>query len=133
MDRSWFYTLAACTGLRRLELQSLQPESFDLDPIDPNVTLPPHRTKNRKVAVQPLPGYILEDLRSWLATKTAGKVLFPRTTTTATMIRVDLRAAGIQPDGFCFHSLRHTFVSRVVESGASVKVCMELAPTPRPT
>ena len=29
-DRSWLYTLAIYTGLRRSELQSLTPESFDL-------------------------------------------------------------------------------------------------------
>ncbi len=55
-DRSWFYALAATTGLRRLELQALTPESFDLDGPAPVVTLPPPRTKNRKGAVQPLPG-----------------------------------------------------------------------------
>ena len=30
-DRSWLYTLAIYTGLRRSELQSLSPESFDLE------------------------------------------------------------------------------------------------------
>ena len=48
------------------------------------------------------------------------------------MLRRDLRAAGIPPDGFCFHSLRHTFISGVVASGASIKVCMELARHSKP-
>ena len=30
-DRAWLYTLAAITGLRRGELQSLTPESFSLE------------------------------------------------------------------------------------------------------
>ncbi len=131
-DRSWFYALAATTGLRRLELQALTPESFDLDGPAPVVTLPPPRTKNRKGAVQPLPGYLVEDLRSWLAAKPAGKTLFPPVTQTAVMIRADLKAAGIPPDGFVFHSTRHTFISGVVASGASVKVCMELARHSKP-
>jgi integrase len=131
-DRSWLYALAACTGFRRLELQALYPESFNLDGSDPTVTLPRPRTKNRKGAVQPLPGYLVEDLRPWLATKPLGKALFPPIITTALMIRADLKSAGIPPNGFVFHSLRHTFVSGVVASGASVKVCMELARHSKP-
>ncbi len=132
LDRSWLYTLAATTGFRRLELEALTPESFDLAEGAPTVTLPPRLTKNRKGAVQPLPGYLVEDLRHWLCTKHPGKALFPPVDQTAVMLRRDLRAAGIAPDGFCFHSLRHTFVSGVVASGASIKVCMELARHSKP-
>ena len=96
-DRSWFYALAACTGFRRLELQALYPESFNLDGSDPTVILPPRLTKNRKGAVQPLPGYLVEDLRSWLATKPGGKTLFPAITATAGMIKADLRSCWRAP------------------------------------
>ena len=48
------------------------------------------------------------------------------------MLRVDLTAAGIpyQDDSgrfLDFHSLRVTYISQLVASGASVKVCQELA------
>ena len=48
------------------------------------------------------------------------------------MMRADLKAAGIpyvdERGRYAdFHSLRHTYVSRVVESGATVKVAQELA------
>ena len=129
-DRSWLYTLAACTGFRRLELQALYPESFNLE--GGVVTLPRPQTKNRKGAVQPLPEYVIEELRAWLATRPPGRPLFPAVDATARMIRADLKAAGIAPGGFVFHSLRHTFVSGVVSSGASIKVCMELARHSKP-
>ena len=46
-DRSWLYTLAIYTGLRRSELQSLIPESFDLESASPPiVSLPGRATKN---------------------------------------------------------------------------------------
>ena len=48
------------------------------------------------------------------------------------MLRADLDAAGITyRDGsgrvIDFHAMRHTFISNIVRSGASVKVCQELA------
>jgi hypothetical protein len=50
---------------------------------------------------------------------------------TAEMIRVDLVAAGLAyetPSGFAdFHSLRRVYISDLVASGASVKVCQRLA------
>jgi Phage integrase family len=132
IDRSWYYTLAACTGLRRLELQALRPESFDLDPAAPTVTLPPPRTKNRKGARQPLPAYILPDLQAWLASKPPHVPIFPADRNTSLIIKADLKTAGIPSDDYCFHSLRHSYVSGVVQSGASVKVCMELARHSKP-
>ena len=121
-DRSWFYALAACTGFRRLELQALYPESFNLDGTDPTVTLPrpahqePERRRATPAGIHP------RGPARWLATKPAACALFPPIDATARMIRHDLKAAGIPPGGFVFHSLRHTFVSGVVSSGASVKV-----------
>ena len=43
------------------------------------------------------------------------------------MIKADLKAAGIPADPHCFHGLRHSYTSWVVQSGASVKDAMELA------
>ena len=43
------------------------------------------------------------------------------------MLRSDLRAAGIDPEPFRFHSLRHSYVTAIVQCGGSVKDSMELA------
>ncbi len=43
------------------------------------------------------------------------------------MIRTDLKAAGIAPEAFDFHCLRHSYVSAIVQCGGSVKDSMELA------
>ena len=126
-DRSWLYTLAIYTGLRRAELQSLTPESFDLEGATPIVSLPGRDTKNSDDAIQPLPSHVIPALRSWLATKPRQKTLFPEDRNSALMIRADLKAAGIPSNDYDFHGLRHCFVSQIVPSGASVKDAMELA------
>jgi integrase len=43
------------------------------------------------------------------------------------MIRADLKAAGIAPEPYCFHSLRHTYITAIDRCGGSVKDSMELA------
>ena len=54
-DRSWLYALAAITGLRRGELQSLTRESFSLEGSPPVVRLPGADTKNSEDAISPCP------------------------------------------------------------------------------
>jgi integrase len=126
-DRSWLYALAMVTGLRRGELQSLTPESFDLDAAPAIVSLPGVDTKNSDDAIQPLPSHVVPSLRSWLAGKPPGRPLWPSGHNTALMIRADLKAAGIDPEPFDFHCLRHSYVSAIVQCGGSVKDSMELA------
>ena len=126
-DRSWLYALAAITGLRRGELQSLTRESFSLEGSPPVVRLPGADTKNSEDAIQPLPAHVVPSLRSWLAGKSVERSLWPFEPNSAAMLRADLKAAGIEPDGYCFHSLRHTYVSAIVRCGGSVKDSMELA------
>ncbi len=126
-DRSWLYALAIYTGLRRSELQSLTPESFHLDATPPNVALPGRDTKNSDDATQPLPSHVIPALRAWLESKPSMTPLFPPDRNSALMIRADLRACSIPSDKFDFHGLRHCYVSQIVQTGASVKDCMELA------
>src|SRR5208337_3546964 len=75
-DRSWLYHLAAVTGLRRGELQSLRTESFNLLSDPPIVSLPGRDTKNSENAVLPLPRTMVGALSAWLATKASGKPLW---------------------------------------------------------
>ena len=111
-DRAWLYTLAMLTGLRRGELQSLTPESFNLEGSPAVVSLPGRDTKNSDDAIQPLPAHVVPALRSWLASKPVGRSLWPPERNTALMVRTDLKAAGIAPEAFDFHCLRHSYVSR---------------------
>ena len=127
-DRAWLYTLAAITGLRRCELQSLTPSSFSLEGNPPVVSLPGRDTKNSDDAIQPLPSHVVPSLRSWLAGKPVDKPLWAiPVVNSSLMIKTDLKAAGIAPEAFDFHCLRHSYVSAIVQCGGSVKDSMELA------
>jgi site-specific recombinase XerD len=67
-------------------------------------------------------------LKPWLADKTPGSPVFTmREDTAAKVIRTDLEPAGIDTAGVDFHALRHSYITMLVKSGASVKVCQELA------
>ena len=126
-DRSWLYLLAAITGLRRGELQSLTPGSFNLVGDIPVVSLPGTATKNGEPAVQPLPGHVVQELRSWLSSRSVDRPLWPPERNTALMIRADLKAAGIDPEPFDFHCLRHSYTTQISQCGGSVKDTMELS------
>ena len=126
-DRAWLYTLAAITGLRRGELQSLTPSSFSLEGNPPVVSLPGRDTKNSDDAIQPLPSHVVPSLRSWLAGKPVDTPVWAIPVNSSLMIKADLKAAGIAPEAFDFHCLRHSYVSAIVQCGGSVKDSMELA------
>jgi integrase len=155
-DRLHLYLTAAASGFRVSELGSLAPEAFDLDGEPPVVRVQAGYAKNRKEAEQPLPADVADALRTYLAGKPARAPVWPGTWTekAATMIRKDLADARGKwlasfPDArqrddaarsdflaYCdaagryadFHgSTRHTYVSRIVSSGASAKVAQHLA------
>lgn len=126
-DRAWLYHLATVTGLRRSELQSLTPGSFDLDSAPPTVFVDGRHTKNGESATQPLPEHIIPELRTWLTSKPRSQPLFPHDRNSSVMIKADLRLAGIPSEQFCFHSLRHTYASLIDGCGASTKEAMTLA------
>jgi integrase/recombinase XerD len=129
-DRARCYSLALGTGFRASELASLTPERFDLTANPPTATVPAAYTKNGREAVQPLPAALASRLAPWIAMLPAGRPIFNTPERTAEMIRVDL-AAGLDyetPSGVAdFHSLRGVYISDLVASGASVKVCQTLA------
>lgn len=134
IDRAALYRLALGTGFRASELASLTPESFRLDAEPPTIHVRASQTKNRKQVAQPIRHDLADAVRRWLARKRAGTPVFavkPLHMRTAIMMRVDLAAAGIPyiDDGkFAdFHALRHTFISDLVRSGASVKQAQVLA------
>ena len=128
-DRSILYAIALGTGFRAGELRSLNPEDFDLDADPPTITCRAAYTKNRKEAVQPIRPELAELLRPWLRGKPLGSRLFSfRIDNAARMVREDLEAAGVEDAAmYGLHNLRHTYVSMLVKSGASIKVVQILA------
>jgi site-specific recombinase XerD len=127
-DRSIFYAVASGTGLRMNELLSLTPENFLLDCDPPIVFCSGANTKNVKRAEQPIIPELAEMLRGWLKAKAAGQPVFVLNRfRAAAVVRKDCEAAGIASDGVDVHTLRHSYITAVVLSGASVKVCQELA------
>lgn len=135
-DRAVLYRVAAYTGFRAAELAALTPARFDLTGAPPGVTLEAGEDKGKRGAVQPLPGWLAEKLRGWLAGRPAGEPAWPGRWADLryqrVWLRADLGAAGLpvcDPDGkpVTFHGLRRRFVSAVVRSGADVKATQTLA------
>jgi integrase len=99
--------------------------------------LPTRRAKNRKATRQPVPAGVAAELRPWLASKPAGRQLWPGSwwRKAAEMLRLDLDTAGVPyklagPDGPLFsdfHSFRHTYVTHLAAAGVHPKHAQELA------
>ncbi len=156
-DREMLYLASAYTGLRASELASLRPESFDLDAVMPTVTVEAGYSKHRREDVVPLHADLVERLRVWLAGKAAGERIWPgkwaANKGAGKMLQGDLRHARAvwiaraatdaereqrKASSFLvyrdsegrvidFHALRHTFITRLVRSGASPKEAQTLA------
>ncbi len=158
-DRAMLYRVALGTGFRANELRNLTPESFDLDADPPTITVQAAYSKHRRKDVQPIRRDLANLLRPWLETRAAGQPTFTMPDRAAKMMQKDLTkarekwveeakspearkqrddsyflvyqdSAGLVAD---FHALRHTYVSRLVRSGANVKVAQELARHSTPT
>ena len=153
-DRAMLYRLAGATGFRQGELRTLTPESFDLKADDPGITVRAAYSKRKRDDRQPITPDLVAVLVPWLAAKPRGKAVFamPHRTKVADMLRADAGAArevwigdvagkaqeDRQKTTFLadtdasgstldFHGLRVSYISWLVESGASVKTCQELA------
>ena len=131
-DRAWFYLLGAATGFRRTEMGELRPEDFDIVGPTPSVRLDGSRTKNGRLAEQPLPIKLAAELRPWLSSKPSGAPVFALPEKTALMLHIDLRRCGIEPvddQGRVVdtHSLRHGYISALARAGVPVKVAQTLA------
>ena len=137
-DRAMLYRVAAGTGFRRSEIESLTPDSFDLDAQPPTIAVNASYTKRRRDDVQPIREDLAALLRPWLARKRSDEPVFGIPEKTAKMLRHDLKESGIpyrDASGrvFDFHALRHGYISSVVAGGASVKTAQELARHSNPT
>jgi len=132
--RARIYLMAYMTGLRKNELSSLTPESFDLDSPMPTVTVEAHISKHRKKDLLPLHADLARQVREWLKDIKPGKKLFPLLDKRKTwlMIKHDLKAAGIPyrtAEGVAdFHAAgRHTYITELLRNGVSLPEARELA------
>lgn len=132
--RARIYILAYLTGLRRKELASLTPESFDLSAESPTVTVEAACSKHRRLDVLPLHPDLVVMLKVWLKEVEPGTPLFPKLAKRRTwlMVKKDLERTGIEYEndqGIAdFHaSGRHTYITELLRSGASLVETKELA------
>jgi integrase len=128
-QRALGYRVCMATGLRAGELRSLTRESFDLDAA--TVRCRAAYSKNRRESVQPIPAWLVAELRAWLDAGGGLWGSFPKVHP-GRLLKADLAAAGVPyvVGGlfFDFHSLRHHYVTWVANHpGISPKTLMELA------
>jgi len=135
-QRYMLYTLALSTGFRAGELHSLTWRSLNLSESESTVTVTAGYAKNGKEATLPLRKDVAELFKQWLDESgfSLDDKVFPKFNKAkgAAMLKVDLEAVGIPYEDEAgrfadFHSLRHSFISNVGKSGASVKEAQMLA------
>ena len=132
--RARIYLISFFTGLRRLELASLTPNSFKLDDAQPTLTVEAACSKHRRKDTLPMHPELVALVREWIAGIEPDEPLFPRLARkkTYTMVQKDLERAGIPyetHEGLAdFHAAgRHSHITGLVRSGASIMEAKELA------
>jgi site-specific recombinase XerD len=131
-DRAMLYLVAVNTGYRASELASLTSRSLLLEANPPMIVVEAEFSKRRREEAQPIPTWLADRLRTWLAKRPAQETLFVELDGqplwpgswrrhAAEMLREDLEAAGIEyrdaADGvFDFHSFRHQYISTLANS-----------------
>ena len=133
-QRARIYTLSYMTGLRRGELASLTPRSFDLESETATLTVEATASKHRRKDVLPLHPGLVVLLREWLKGIKRSEPIFPKLAKRRTwlMVKKDLERVGIAyktDEGYRdFHaSGRHTHITQLLRNGASVPEAMQLA------
>ncbi len=133
-ERAKIYILSYMTGLRRKELASLTPASFQLEEDPATLTVDAACSKHRRKDVLPLHPDLVVMLGEWLADLDRADVLFPDLAKRRTwlMVRKDLERVGIPyrtDEGIAdFHAAgRHTHITELLRSGASLPEARELA------
>ena len=133
-DRAVLYMLAQRTGLRRGELRSLTPFSFDLQGIPPTVKVKAARSKRRKDDTLPLSSEVAGVMADYLADRDPKQPVWPGSwwRRAAEMLRKDLAEAGIEPvdnNGkvLDFHGQRTTFITSLARTGVAPATTQRLA------
>ena len=140
------YLVAVSSGLRANELRSLCVEDLDLE--EGGLTLHADWTKNRKAGFQPLPLNVIEELKTFIESGEAKRLYTENYSKTPTLkfpknpllhvpthpthqLNRHLEDAGIpkhtKKGKIDFHSLRVTYITLILESGASIQYAQNLA------
>jgi integrase/recombinase XerD len=126
-DRAMLYRVALATGFRAGELASLTPASFD----GKSMTVEAGFSKRRRRDTQPIDDATAEAIAKWVTGRPANAPMFDMPQNMAKVFRRDLAKAGITyvVDGKYadFHSLRHTFITRLVAANLPPKIAQTLA------
>lgn len=127
-ERYVCYVLAVETGLRRGEMRSIIPASFDFK--NNTVFVSGEYTKNGEDAEQEFSAETRGLLKEFVAKKMPDVQLFPIPDFSAEMIRADCKAAGIEVENnkgkLTLHSLRHTCGTFLADAGVHPKVIQEI-------
>jgi integrase len=133
-QRARIYILSYMTGLRRNEIASLTPRSFDLKSQQPTLTVEAKSSKHKKKDVLPLHHDFVEVVSGWIKGMALGDKLFPKLGNRRTwlMVKKDLERVGIpyeNDDGIAdFHAAgRHTHITELFRNGATVPEAQKLA------
>ena len=132
-SRRMLYLLMVWTGLRVGEVRSLKRDSFDWEhPRGPLVIIEAGYSKRRRREEQPIPTVIARRLRPWIESRPGRGLIWTLPHDPAAMLRRDLAAAKVEHEDeqgrtLDMHSLRHTFVTRLANSGLPVKQAQTLA------
>ena len=132
--RARIYLLSYMTGLRRNELASLTPRSFDLASPQQTVTVEAAFSKHRRRDVLPLHPELATMLPTWLDGLEPDTLLFPKLGKRRTwfMVKRDLERVGIKyetAEGIAdFHAAgRHSHITELLRNGATLPEAKELA------
>jgi len=132
-DRAVLYMLAQRTGLRRKELRSLVPSSFDLGSVPPIVKVDAAQSKRRQKGIIPLPSELARVMADYLVDREPGQRVWPGSwwRRAAEMLREDLAEAGIEPVDdqgrvLDFHGQRTTFITSLARAGVSPATAQRL-------
>ena len=133
-ERARIYLISYFTGLRRKEIGSLTPFSFDLVSEPATVTVEAACSKHRRKDVLPLHPEFVAMLSDWLPDYEPDAVLFPKLGKRRTwlMVKKDLERVGIAyqtSEGIAdFHAAgRHTHITGLLRGGVSLTEAKELA------
>lgn len=133
-ERARLYLFSCLTGLRKSEIASLSPKSFRLAGDEPTVTVEAACSKHRRTDVLPLHPALVGEVVQWIKGMAKEEAIFPglKNKKTCQMVKSDLARVGIPyrtSEGVAdFHAAgRHTFVTQLLRSGATLPEARELA------
>lgn len=144
-DRAMLYLTAYATGYRANELRATQVPWLKLDVDDPHIVIPATDTKNSEVARQPIPSWLVPELRQWLGKRKTGPLFVTLPRDVQPLFEADRELARsewlasmpedqraecessdylqrVTVDGeITFHSLRHAYASTLLAGGLDLK------------